>query len=118
MGKNAAYDLFLTRTLKKAEIVRYPLSEDAIERFDADGISTVAGVRQPLNTHAGQFPGYRVLEGRFTVIEQAMGCPKGRDKAAALVHRYLEFAKASGMVADGLQRSGEGGATVAPAAKA
>ena len=118
VGKNAAYDLFLTRTVKKAEIVRYPLSEDAIERFDADGISTVAGVRQPLNTHAGQFPGYRVLEGRFTVIEQAMGCPKGRDKAAALVHRYLEFAKASGMVADGLQRSGEGGATVAPAAKA
>ena len=118
VGKNAAYDLFLTRTLKKAEIVRYPLSEDAIERFDADGISTVAGVRQPLNTHAGQFPGYRVLEGRFTVIEQAMGCPKGRGKAAALVRRYLEFAKASGMVADGLQRSGEGGATVAPAAKA
>lgn len=118
VGKGAAYDLFLSRTLKNAEIVRYPLSEDAIERFDADGISTVAGVRQPLNTHAGQFPGYRVLEGRFTVIEQAMGCPKGRDKAAALVRRYLEFAKASGMVADGLQRSGEGDATVAPAAQA
>ena len=47
-----------------------------------------------------------------------MGCPKGRDKAAALVRRYLEFAKASGMVADGLQRSGEGDATVAPAAQA
>jgi len=118
VGKGAAYDLFLSRTLKNAEIVRYPLSEDAIERFDADGISTVAGVRQPLNTHAGQFPGYRVLEGRFTVIEQAMGCPKGRDKAVALVRRYLEFAKASGMVADGLQRSGEGDATVAPAAQA
>lgn len=117
VGKDTGYDLFLSRTLKKAEIVRYPLSEDAIERFDADGISTVAGVRQPLNTHASQFPGYRVLEGRFTVIEQAMGCPKGRDKAAALVRRYLEFAKASGMVAEGLLRSGEGDATVAPPAQ-
>lgn len=117
VGEGAAYDLFLSRTLKRAEIVRYPLSEDAIERFDQDGVSTVAGVRQPLNTHAGKFDGYRVLEGHFTVIQQAMGCPKGRDKAAALVHRYLEFAKASGMVAEGLRRSGEGDATVAPLAQ-
>ena len=117
VGKGAAYDLFLSRTLKNAEIVRYPLSEDAIERFDRDGVSTVAGVRQPLNTHARQFPGYRVLEGRFTEIKQAMGSPKGRDKAAALVHRYLEFAKANGMVAEGLRRSGEDDALVAPAAQ-
>src|SRR5690606_1624191 len=72
VGEGAAYDLFLSRTLKHASIVRVPTSEEAIERFNELGADTAAGVRQPLETHARENAGFRVLEGRFTVIEQAM----------------------------------------------
>lgn len=114
VGEGAAYDLFLSRTLKHASIVRVPTSEEAIERFEALGADTAAGVRQPLETHAGQHAGFKVLEGRFTVIEQAMGCPRGRDSAERLLKSYIEYAKKSGMVAEGLSRSGQADATVAP----
>lgn len=113
VGKGAAYDLFLSRTLTQASIVRLPLSEDAIEQFAEMGLDAAAGVRQPLAAHAAAHPGYRVLEDRFTVIKQAMGCPRGREAGARLVARYLDFAKKSGLITDGLRRSGQGDATTA-----
>lgn len=113
VGKGAAYDLFLSRTLKHASIVRLDRSEDAIEQFVALGLDAAAGVRQPLQAHANEHTGYRVLDGRFTVIEQAMCCPRGREAGAKLLGEYLEFAKRSGIVAEGLQRSGQGDATLA-----
>ncbi len=116
VGKGAAYDLFLSRTLRHASIVRVPTSEEAIEQFETLGADTAAGVRQPLETHARQHVGFKVLQGRFTVIEQAMGCPRGRDGAARLLKRYVEYAKKTGMVAEGLRRSGQADATVAPLA--
>lgn len=114
VGLGAAYDLFLSRTLKHASIIRLDRSEDAIEQFVALGLDAAAGVRQPLETHAQAHAGYRVLDGRFTVIEQAMGCPRGRDAGARLLRDYVEYAKKSGLIAEGLRRSGQGNATIAP----
>jgi len=114
VGKGAAYDLFLTRTLKHAAIVRLPLSEDAMEQFADLGLDAAAGVRQPLQVYAKEHAGYRVLDDRFTVIEQAMGCPQGREAGSRLLEAYLEFAKRSGLVAEGLRCSGQGDATLAP----
>jgi len=116
VGEGAAYDLFLSRTLRNASIVRVPTSEEAIARFASIGADTAAGVRQPLETHARANAGFRVLDGRFTVIEQAMGSPLGREAAGRLLGQYVEFAKRSGLVADGLKRSGQS-ATIAPAAQ-
>lgn len=114
VGRGAAYDLFLSRTLRRASIVRLDTSEDAIEQFAALGLDAAAGVRQPLETHARAHDGYRVLDGRFTVIEQAMGCPRGGDAGARLLREYVEYAKKSGLIAEGLQRSGQGNTTIAP----
>lgn len=114
VGEGAAYDLYLSRTLRHAEIVRYATSDEAIERFLQDGLSTAAGVRQPLERHARLHEGFRVLAGRFTDIRQAVGCPKGRPEAAKLLDGYVAHAIASGLVADGLRRSGQHDATVAP----
>lgn len=114
VGKGAAYDLYLSRTLTQAQIIRYDTSDDAIERFAQDGLSTAAGVRQPLERHARLHAGFRVLDGRFTEIRQAVGCPKGRPAAAALLNSYIAHAIASGFVADGLARSGQHEAAVAP----
>lgn len=114
VGTGAAYDLYLSRTLQHAQIVRYATSEEAVERFMQDGVSTAAGVRQPLERHAREHSGFRVMDGRFTEIRQAMGCPKGRPAAAELLSGYLTHAIASGLVAQGLRNSGQHDASIAP----
>jgi len=114
VGNKSAYDLFLTRNIKHASIVRESTSPGAIERFIKDGLECVAGVRQPLESYAAAHPGLRVMNARFMAIEQAVGTPGGRRAGAAYLHGFVEEMKASGFVASALQRSGQTGATVAP----
>lgn len=116
VGRGSAYDLFLSRTLAHAQIVRAPSSPAVVETFLATGSDVAAGVRQQLEADAAQRPGLRLLPGRFMVIEQAMGVPKPRGQAAQrLLADFVEEAKASGFVAQALQRHGIPGAVVAPA---
>lgn len=117
VGKGSAYDLYLTRELKQAEIVRAPTSPAVVDTFAAQGLDVAAGVRQQLEADASRLGGLRLLPGRFMVIQQAMGLPKGRSPAAAAVLRtFVEEMKASGFVAESLRRHGIEGASVAPAA--
>ncbi len=117
VGRGSAYDLFLSRTLAHAQIVRAPSSPAVVETFLATGSDVAAGVRQQLEADAAQRPGLRLLPGRFMVIEQAMGVPKPRGQAAQrLLADFVEEAKASGFVAQALQRHGIQGAAVAPLA--
>jgi polar amino acid transport system substrate-binding protein len=116
VGNKSAYDLYLTRTLKHARIIRVPTSPDAIEIFLRDKLEAAAGVKQPLLQFAKTNPSVRVMDGRFMAIEQAMGTPKGREAGARYLREFVEEVKASGFVAAGLQRSGQGDATVAPKA--
>jgi polar amino acid transport system substrate-binding protein len=116
VGKGSAYDLYLTRTLQHAEIVRAPSSPAVVPTFlDADA-DVAAGVRQQLDADARTRPGLRLLDGRFMVIRQAMGVPKRRgDAAAAFLAGFVETMKADGFVAAALARHGIEGASVAPA---
>ena len=114
VGNKSAYDLYLTRTLKRAQIVRAPTSPAAIEVFVRDKLEAAAGVKQPLLQFAKTNPNMRVMDGRFMAIEQAMGTPKGREAGARYLREFVEEMKASGFVATGLERSGQGDATVAP----
>lgn len=117
VGKGSAYDLYLTRALKAARIERAPTSPAVVDVFVRDGHDVAAGVRQQLEADAARLGGLRLLPGRFMVIEQAMGLPKGRgDAAAAALRAFVEEMKASGFVADALARHGIQGASVAPAA--
>lgn len=114
VGAKSAYDLYLTRTLKHARLVRAPTSPAAIELFQREKLEAVAGVKQPLVQLAGSDPRVRVIEGRFMAIEQAMGTPRGRDGAASYLRPFVEEMKASGFVARSLERSGQRDAVVAP----
>ncbi|MBM4331842.1 MAG: ABC transporter substrate-binding protein [Deltaproteobacteria bacterium] len=116
VGNKSAYDLYLTRTLKRAQLVRVPTSPEAIDVFLKDKLEAAAGVKQPLLQFAKSHPNVRVMDGRFMVIEQAMGTPKGREAGARYLREFIEEMKASGFVARGLEKSGQGDAAVAPRA--
>ena len=116
VGRGAAYDLFLTRSLTSAELVRAETSAGAVALFALGGLDAAAGVRQPLLAYAAANPGYRVIEGRFTVIEQAMGTPRGRNAGLAFLRDFVEDAKRSGFVAAALVRHDQRDAMVAPLA--
>lgn len=119
VGQGSAYDLFLSRALKEASLVRAPSSQAVVDEFVAQRLEVAAGVRQQLEADAQRFPGHRLLPGRFMVIQQAMGLPKGRGEAArAFLARFVEAMKASGFVAEALARHGIAGASVAPPADA
>ncbi len=112
VNKDSAYDLFLTRTLKYAKLLR---AENGVDLFVKDKLEAAAGVKQPLVVFAKANPGVRVMDGRFMEIRQAMGAPKGRDAGARYLRAFIEEMKASGFVADALKRSNQPDAAVAPA---
>jgi polar amino acid transport system substrate-binding protein len=116
VGTGSAYDLYLTRELKQATIVRAPTSPTVVDVFVEQRLDVAAGVKQQLEADAHRFPGHRLLPGRFMVIQQAMGVPKGRgEPARAVLARFVEDMKSSGFVADALRRHRIEGAAVAPA---
>jgi polar amino acid transport system substrate-binding protein len=111
VNKGSAYDLFLTRTLKQAQLVR---GDSGIDLFVKDKLDAAAGVKQPLVEYAKTNPGVQVMDGRFMEIQQAMGTPRGRDAGARYLRGFVEEMKASGFVADALKRSNQPDAAVAP----
>jgi polar amino acid transport system substrate-binding protein len=117
VGNASAYDLFLTRELKSAKLVKAPTSPAVVEMFVAQNLEVAAGVKQQLEADAKRFPGLRLLDGRFMVIRQAMAVPKGREAGARYVDAFVEEMKASGFVAQALARHSIQGAAVAPAGR-
>jgi polar amino acid transport system substrate-binding protein len=114
VGRGSAYDLYLTRELKQAALVRAPTSPEVVNVFLAQNMEVAAGVKQQLEADAGRTGGVRLLPGRFMVINQAMGVPKGRTVAQGWLSGFIEEMKASGFVGNALKRHGIEGAGVAP----
>lgn len=117
VGNGSAYDLYLTRELKNARLVKAPTSPAVTDLFLAEKLEVAAGVKQQLQADAKRLPGLRLLDGRFMVIQQAMGLPKGRDAGARYLSAFIEEMKSSGFVAAALARHRIEGAAVAPAAR-
>jgi polar amino acid transport system substrate-binding protein len=115
VGKGAAYDLFLSRTLRHASLIRSETSAGAVDLFVQRDLDAAAGVKQPLLGYAAAHPGFRVIDGRFTAIEQAIGTPKGRPAARAWLQNFIEDMKRTGFVAAALEKSNQRDASVAPA---
>ena len=118
VSAKSAYDLYLSRTLKRAQIVRAETSPGAIDLFFHEKLEAAAGVKQMLVRAAKENPAVRVVEGRFMAIEQAMGMPKGREGGARYLREFVEEMKASGFVAQSLDASGQRDAEIAPPAAA
>lgn len=114
VGLKTAYDLYLTREIRNAELVRSESSKAAIAQYLAGGSDVVAGVRQPLDATAKSNPGHRVLQDSFMVIRQASGVPRARSAALAYLAEFIVDAKKSGFVENALKESGQLDVTVAP----
>ncbi|MEV3854409.1 transporter substrate-binding domain-containing protein [Streptomyces sp. NPDC050095] len=110
--KGSAYDLYLTRTLARATVVR---GSDGTDAFHAEGLDVAAGIRQPLTAHVAAHPELRLVEPAFMTIRQAVGTTKGRGASTV---RFLRATVAeliaSGFVAQSLRRSGQDPALAAP----
>ena len=105
VGKGSAYDLFLSRELHQATIVRAPTSPAVVQTFLDQRLDVAAGVKQQLELDAAKTGGLRLLDERFMVIRQAMGVPKSRGtKAADYLAGFVQQMIHSGFVAQALQR--------------
>ncbi|MDX3195109.1 transporter substrate-binding domain-containing protein [Streptomyces sp. MN03-5084-2B] len=111
--QGSAYDLYLTRTLRHATIVR---GEDGVTAFEREGLEVAAGIRRPMTDYVAAHPGTRVVPGRFMEIRQAVcTTPDRHPETLAFLHEVVEELKATGFVADALRRADQD-ATVAPPA--
>ena len=115
VGSGSAYDLFLTREIKQAAIVRMTGASAVLAALRDGQVEVAAGIRQLLEGEAQRAPGVRMLPGRFMVIQQAMGMPAGRGaEAHAVLAAFVEEMKSTGFVAAALKRHRIEGAVVAP----
>ena len=116
VGKGSAYDLYLTREIKNASLVRAANSQAVVDDFMLGKGNVAAGVKQQLEMDAKRYEGLRMLPGRFMVINQAMGTPKARpdfEKTTAYLSEVITQLKQSGFIGNSLQRHHIQGAKVA-----
>jgi polar amino acid transport system substrate-binding protein len=116
VGKGSAYDLYLTREIKNAALIRAASSQAVIDDFMAGKGNVAAGVKQQLESDAKRYNGLRMIPGRFMVINQAIGIPKARtdyEKTTAYLNAIITDLKSSGFVAESMKRHGIQGAKVA-----
>ena len=109
--EGSAYDLFLTRTLQHATIVR---GAEGVDLFHSDSLDAGAGIRKPVEEFAARTPGTRVIQDRFMEIRQAVCTPKRHADTTIWLTDQIENLKATGFVAASLKTSGRLDATVAP----
>ena len=113
VSERSAYDLFLTRTLKKAKLVRAAGIPASYDLFVSQKLEALAGLKPKLVEEQARTPGSRVLEGQVTGVQQAIGAPKGRAAAASYLREFANEAKRSGLVAGLIEKHGVRGVTVA-----
>ena len=110
----SAYDLYLTRNLKHAQLVRAEGLPASFDLFVAEKLDVLSGLLPRLTSEAARLPGARILEGRFTAVQQAIGTPKARAAGAAYLREFVADIKASGLVASLIARYAVKGISVAP----
>jgi polar amino acid transport system substrate-binding protein len=110
----SAYHLWLERNVKHAELVIGDNIEGSYQRFVKEKLEALAGLKPRLLEDVAKLPGARILEGRFTSVQQAIGTPKGRPQGAAYLRQFAEDIKSSGLVARLIERHGARGLSVAP----
>ena len=109
LADKSAYDLFLTRTLRQATLVRAQGGmAGSFELFISQKLDALAGIKPFLLMKAEELPDARVLEGSFTTVQQSIGVPKCRDAGAQYVCEFVEDVKASGFLANTIRNHSGG----------
>ena len=113
VAARSAYHLWLERNLKHASLTTADGIEASYQLFVRDKLEVLAGLKPRLMEDVAKLPGSRILEGRFTAVQQAIGTPKGRPEGAAYLRQFAEDVKASGLVAQLIERHKIRGLSVA-----
>ena len=116
VAARSAYDLYLTRNIQHAELLRVAGLNASYDLFVNDKLDALAGLRPRLMSDVEKLPGARLLDGKFTAVQQAIGTPRDRGTAAAFLRDFVEEAKASGLVGQFIERHQVKGLSVAPPA--
>jgi polar amino acid transport system substrate-binding protein len=114
LSKGAAYELYLSRNLRHAQMVKTATPPEAFALLVEGKADALAGVKQTLNANAQKLPGSRVLDGRFMAIGQAMGISKGRSYGWKYLSEFIADAKSSGLVKRIIEKNGIRGVAIAP----
>jgi polar amino acid transport system substrate-binding protein len=112
VADRSAYDLFLTRNIKKAQLVRAQGIDGSYELFVREKLDALAGLKPRLVTDAEKIPGSRILDGQITGVQQAVGTPKARAAAAQFLGFFVEDLKQSGLVSQIIAKHGVRGVVV------
>lgn len=113
VADRSAYDLWLSRNIRNAELRRAEGIEGSYQLFLKEKLEVLSGLKPRLLQDREKLPGSRILEGRFTAVQQAIGTPKGRPDVASYLRAFAEDIKASGLVAKAIERHGVRGVSVA-----
>ena len=116
VSDRSAYDLYMTRTFRKATLVRITGIPASFEHFVKNHLEALGGLKPQLMADCAKLPGSRVLEGQITGVQQSVGTAKARAAGAAYLREFVEDIKASGLVARTIEAAGVQGVTVAPPA--
>lgn len=112
----SAYDLYLSRNIKQAQLLRFTGTPEAYKQFVAQKLEVLAGLKPVLLEFAEKLPGSRIVDGRFSVVQHTVGTPPGRPAGSAYLGEFVEDIKASGLVAKWIEKNGVKGLSVAPQA--
>jgi polar amino acid transport system substrate-binding protein len=100
----SAYDLWLERNIKQAQLVRSEDGDDTFKQFVDEKLDALAGLRPRLLEDVEKLPGARILDGQFTAVQQAVGTARKNTAGAAFLRDFVEEAKKSGLVARLIER--------------
>jgi polar amino acid transport system substrate-binding protein len=118
VSEKSAYDLFLTRSIRNAALVRVPGVDASVKLFFSEKLDALAGLRPLLMQVAGEHPGTQVLQERFMTVHQALGTPREREAAARYLNDFVEEIRVSGVVEATIRKNRISGVSVAPPASA
>jgi polar amino acid transport system substrate-binding protein len=116
VAEKSAYELYLSRSIRHARLVKTPGIDASFEAFVTDKLEALSGLTPRLLADVQRLPGARLLEGQFTAVQQAIGTPKARAAAAKYLRAFVEEVKASGLVSEAIARNAVQGVSVAPPA--
>ena len=112
----SAYGLWLENNIRQAELVRTDTLDSSFEKFVEDKLDVLAGLKPRLLTDVEKLPGARILDGKFSAVQQAIGTPRENAAAAKWLADFVEEAKASGLVQRFIEKHNVKGLSVAPPA--
>ncbi len=116
VAEKSAYDLYLTRNMKKAKLLRVAGIDESFRLFVDEKLEALSGLKPRLVDDVAKLPGARLLDGQVTAVQQACGTPRARSQAAGYLRSFIEDIKASGLVERTIRKHGIAGVEVAPPA--